>query len=117
MLFGGEANQHFTINNLDLKEEQFHYGMGRERFPALLEPNFETVAEANGHWKDDDRFLLAYKGDEIKAYSVRDLTLHEVVNDVIDGEPIFAAYCVLANLGAVYKRTYSDKVFTFACRN
>ncbi|TDI78008.1 MAG: DUF3179 domain-containing protein [Bacteroidetes bacterium] len=112
MLYGGESNQHFTINNLDLKEEQFHYGLGRELFPALLEPDFETVTDAD--WKDEDRFLLAYKGDDIKAYSVRDLTRHEVVNDVIDGEPIFAAYCILADLGAIYKRTYSDKVFTFA---
>jgi len=114
MLYGGETNQHFTINNLSLKEEQFHYGIGRERFPALLEPKFETVTAASNHWKDNDRFLLAYKGDDSRAYSIKDLTRHEVVNDVIDGEPIFAAYCILANLGAVYKRTYADKIFTFA---
>jgi len=114
MLYGGESYQHFTINNLDLIEEQFHYGLGRERFPALLEPKFESVVEADKRWRDKDRFLLAYKGDEVKAYSVLDLTRHEVVNDVIDGEPIFAAYCILADLGAIYKRTYVDKVFTFA---
>ena len=114
MLFGGETNQHFTINNLDLKEEQFHYGLGREAFPALLTPEFESVAVANFRWRDNQRFLLVHKGDETKAYSVKDLTRHEVVNDVIDGEPIFAAYCILADLGAIYKRTYADKLLTFA---
>ncbi|MEA1786046.1 DUF3179 domain-containing (seleno)protein [Arenibacter sp. GZD96] len=114
LLYGGSEEEHFKIDNLDLKKEQFHYGLGRERFPALLEPNFESVTEANRHWKDEDRFLVAKKGNTVKAYSVKDLTRHEVVNDVLEGEPIFAAYCILADLGAVYKRTYNDKVFTFA---
>ncbi|SNZ00504.1 DUF3179 domain-containing (seleno)protein [Flagellimonas pacifica] len=115
MLYGGEkASQHFIIDNLDLKPGQFHYGIGRERFPALLKPEFQSVQEADSHWTSESRFLLAKKGDDIKAYSVTDLTRHEVVNDMLAGEPIFAAYCILADLGAVYKRTYADKVFTFA---
>lgn len=114
VLYGGNANEHFKIDNLNLKEEQFHYGLGRERFPALLKPKFESVTEAAQNWRDHDRFLVAHRGNEVKAYSIRDLTRHEVVNDVLDGEPIFAAYCILADLGAIYKRTYGDKVFTFA---
>ncbi|PIQ18547.1 MAG: hypothetical protein COW66_05890, partial [Flavobacteriaceae bacterium CG18_big_fil_WC_8_21_14_2_50_34_36] len=80
----------------------------------MLEPTFQSISEANSTWKNEDRFLVAHKGNEVKAYSVKDLTKHEVINDYIDGEPIFAAYCVLADLGAVYKRTYADKIFTFA---
>lgn len=115
MLYGGsEDDQHFIIANLDLDPGQFHYGLGRERFPALLQPTYLTVMEADRYWRDDSRFLVAKKGGEVKAYSVRDLTRHEVVNDVLDGEPIFAAYCILADLGAIYKRTYGDKTFTFA---
>ncbi len=115
LLYGGELEKdHFKINNLELKEEQFHYGLGRERFPALLDPKFESVESADTKWADEQRFLVAYKGNTIKAYSVQDLTRHEVVNDVVDGEPVFAAYCILADLGAIYKRTYNNKVFTFA---
>ncbi len=58
--------------------------------------------------------MVAYSGKEVKAYAIKDLTRHEVVNDVLNGEPIFAAYCILADLGAIYTRTYGDKVFTFA---
>lgn len=115
MLYGGEkATQHFIIDNLDLKYEQFHYGLGRERFPALLTPEFESIADADKHWDNENRFLVGYKNNEVKAYSIKDLTRHEVVNDVLGGEPIFAAYCILADLGAIYKRTYDDKIFTFA---
>jgi hypothetical protein len=113
-LYGGEdGTQHFDISNCELIDSQFHYGIGREEFPALLAPEFISVNEADKIWHDTTRFLLAYSGNEIKAYSVEDLTRHEVVNDMLNGEPIMAAYCVLADLGAVYTRTYGDKVLTF----
>lgn len=115
MLYGGEDSlQHFDITGYELKDKQFHYGIGRERFPALLQPEFTTVEEANTIWADSTRFLLAYSGSDIKAYSVKDLTRHEVVNDVLNGEPIMAVYCILADLGAIYSRQYGDKELTFA---
>jgi hypothetical protein len=44
MLYGGKDSlQHFNITNYDLKDEQFHYGIGRKRFPALLKPEFISV--------------------------------------------------------------------------
>jgi len=115
MLYGGkDSNQNFDITNYDLKDEQFHYGIGREVFPALLQPKFTNIESVDSLWNDDDRFILAYSGDDVKAYSVKDLTRHEVVNDVLNGEPIMAVYCVLADLGAIYDRQYGDKELTFA---
>jgi hypothetical protein len=115
MLYGGEDSlQHFNISGYDLKDEQFHYGIGRERFPALLKPEFISVTAADSIWADSTRFLVAYAGNEVKAYSIKDLTRHEVVNDVLDGQPIMAAYCILADLGAIYDRQYGDKELTFA---
>ena len=115
MLYGGkDSTQHFDITNYTLKDEQFHYGIGREVFPALLEPEFISVKEADSIWADSTRFIVAYAGDEVKAYSIKDLTRHEVVNDELNGEPIMAVYCILADLGAIYDRQYGDKELTFA---
>ncbi len=115
MLYGGKEDaQHFDVSNLELKDEQFHYGIGRERFPALLAPVFTSVEAADKIWTDDTRFLLAYSGEDVKAYSVEDLTRHEIVNDRLNGKPIMAAYCILADLGAIYVRQYGDKELTFA---
>ena len=115
LLYGGEdSTQHFDITDYELQDSQFHYGIGREKFPALLEPAFISVQAADSLWADSSRFLVAYAGDEIKAYAVEDLTRHEVVNDVLDGQPIMAAYCILADLGAIYSRQYGDQVLTFA---
>ena len=115
MLYGGEDSTfHFDIGNCSLKDEQFHYGIGRERFPALLQPEFISVEEADALWDDNERFLLARIGNEARAYSIKDLTRHEVVNDVIDGREVMAVYCILADLGAMYDRTYGDQTLTFA---
>ena len=115
MLYGGEnENQHFDITDYLLKDEQFHYGIGREKFPALLKPEFISVSEADKIWADSARFLLAQSGDDIKAYSVKDLTRHEIVNDVLGGQPIMAVYCILADLGAIYERNYGEQELTFA---
>ncbi|MEP5612854.1 MAG: DUF3179 domain-containing (seleno)protein [Cyclobacteriaceae bacterium] len=115
MMYGGEDSlSHFDITNSELKDEQFHYGIGREKFPALLAPAFTTIEMADTSWHDSTRFLVAFVEDEVKAYSVPDLTRHEVVNDMLGGRPIMAAYCILADLGAIYERTYGDKELTFA---
>lgn len=115
MLYGGEnENQHFDISNSLLNDNQFHYGIGREKFPALLEPEFISVSDADKIWADSTRFLLAKSGNDVKAYSVKDLIRHEIVNDVLDGQPIMAAYCILADLGAIYERNYGGNELTFA---
>lgn len=114
LLYGGDSTEHFDVSNNLLEPRQFHYGIGREAFPALLEPKFTTIDAVDSIWHDTTRFLVAYKGNEIKAYSVKDLTRHEVINDQLDGEPIMAAYCILADLGAIYSRTYGNSTLTFA---
>lgn len=115
MLYGGQEDaEHFDITDYELKDEQFHYGIGREAFPAILEPEFISVEEADTIWEEDARFLVAFKGNDVKAYSIEDLTRHEVVNDELDGQPIMAAYCILADLGAIYERNYGTEELTFA---
>jgi len=114
-MYGGkDSTWNFDITNGILKEENFHFGIGREQFPALINPEYISREEADIIYPDSARFLLLHIGKEIRAYSVDLLTHHEVVNDVVAGQPIMAAYCVLADLGAIYDRTLGGKVFTYA---
>ena len=70
-LYGGEKEeQHFDIGNLILNPEQFHYDIGRERFPALLEPEFVSAEEAGTWLADTARIIGLHIGDEVKAYPV-----------------------------------------------
>lgn len=113
---GAEENQHFDITEFRLNPNQLHYGIGRENFPALIEPEFVPAEESEQWpWLDDYQRVLVVKiGDEVKVYPIELLIRHEVVNDVIGGRSIFAAYCILADLGAVYDRHIDGHVLTFA---
>lgn len=114
-LWGGDdSTTNFIVDTLLLKPAQFHFGIGRERFPALLDPSFVSAEDAGAWLSDTSRVLGFTLGNTVRAYPIELLKEHEVVNDVVDGHPVFAAYCVLADLGAIYDRVIGDETFTFA---
>ncbi len=114
-LFGGEdPGQDFDVTQFRLEPAQLHYGLGREKFSALIAPEFLSASEASRALPDTEPVLGVSIGGEAKAYPISLLTRHEVVNDVVGGRPIFAAYCVLADLGAVYDRKLGGHTYTFA---
>jgi len=112
-LWGGEdPAQDFDVTERRFDPAGLHYGLGREAFPALIEPAHVPVAEAD--WvRGEDPVLVASVNGQSRIYPVQQLIRHEVVNDRIGGVPIFAAYCILAELGAVYDRRYGDHELTF----
>ena len=112
-LFGGLEGEHFDIEQFRLDPAQLRYGLGREAFPALIEPQFEPAAEADQWLRAADRVLAVKIGDEVRVYPRSLLERHEVVNDVVGGKSIFVAYCILADLGAVYERTLGEHTYTF----
>lgn len=115
-MYGGkDSTEHFNITNSILKDENFHFGIGRERFHALIKPEFISIKEndVDTSVTDSSRYLVVNINGDVRAYSVDLLTHHEIVNDVVGGKPVMAAYCVLADLGAIYERTIGGKVFTF----
>jgi len=115
-LWGGrDESWNFDITNCPLDISHLHYGMGREYRPALIHPEFVSAQEADQWLKDDKRVLAVKIGGEVKAYPADLLTRHGMVNDVVGGRPILAAYCYLAELGAVYDRTSGGRTFTFGC--
>lgn len=114
-LYGGDTfEDHFDITEFRLRVDQLKYGLGREWFPALIEPEFISLAEADETFRDEARMLVAKVGNEVHVYPLDTVKEYEVVNDRIGGVPVFAAYCYLADLGAVYDRRYGDHELTFA---
>jgi hypothetical protein len=114
-LYGGQQDhEHFKIDNLVLNTDQFHYGLGRENFQALVNPRFEPAHLASSWLQDSDAVIGLNVNGEQKAYPISLLTTHEVVNDTVGGDTIFASYCILANLACVYNRRINDREFTFA---
>lgn len=111
---GAQPDATFDITTFDLDPKRLKYGIGREAFPALIEAEFVSGDET-GDWLEDDARVLAVSiAGESRVYPLRLLMRHEIVNDEIDGIPFFAAFCVLADLSAVYQRQYGDHTLTFA---
>ena len=114
-LWGGDDDTwHFDITGWELNECKLHFGLGREWFKALIDPQYISVSLASAYHQDGDRFMIVYTDQEPLVYAISLLQQHEVINETVDGAPIMVAYCSLANLGAVYTRIYCGQEFTFA---
>ena len=66
-------------------------GPAKDEIPAILDPRFGPAAEAT--WlQADDELIGVVEGDVAKAYPLRILSWHEVVNDTIGDRPIAVTY-------------------------
>ena len=113
-LYGGnEPGQAFDITEFRLDPKKLNFGLGREAFHALVDPKFGLPGDPGVSIHDRTRILGVVIDGEAKAYPIHLLRGHEVVNDTVGGRPIFAAYCILADLAAVYDREMAGHIFTF----
>lgn len=73
-------------------------GPGKDGIPAILRPLFVRAPQA-GFLADEDRVLGLSHNQEAKAYPVKILNWHEIVNDTIGGKPVIVTYCPLCGTG------------------
>lgn len=80
--------------------------------PSIDYPLFQPVAEVD--WLDDDEPVLSLTIDgRTKAYPVRIMMWHEIVNDRLAGVPVAVTYCPLCNSGVAFERTIAGETTTF----
>lgn len=84
----------------------------RDCIPSIDHPVFMSPAE--GFALEESELVIGLSmGDEARAYPVRILNYHEIVNDWIDGAPIAVAYCPLCGSGLVFRRALAAGTTTF----
>lgn len=66
-------------------------GPTKDGIPALLDPLFVSPASA-GRMRPSDMILGVARGGRAKAYPIRILNWHELVNDTIDEQPILVTW-------------------------
>ncbi len=116
----GESVQHwarefpktdFTRRAVELSEIK-SVGAARNSIPPIVKPNFRPVGQVKGIGNHEP--VLAVTLDFVaRAYPIRVLVWHEIVNDTISGRPIVVTYSPLCNAGAVYFRTLHGKEMLF----
>jgi len=72
--------------------------------PAIDQPEFERADRVD--WLEDNEAVLSLTvGGETRAYPLRVMTWHEIVNDAVGGTPVAVTYCPLCNSGVAFERT------------
>lgn len=80
--------------------------------PALDAPTFLPVEAVTGLAEDEPVLSLEVDG-EARAYPVRILIWHEIVNDTIAGVPVAVTYCPLCNSALAFDRRLQERVLSF----
>lgn len=99
----------------------------RDSIPSIDDPSFGTDYVGD----DDDDEVIAVEGDPPRAYPVRILSYHEIVNDVLElpgesaaegpsgarsdskGHPIAVTWCPICASAVVYARVIDERELTF----
>ena len=82
-------------------------GVRRDGIPSIDDPKFVAADDAD-FLRDKDRVIGVFKNGLARAYPIRILDHHEVVNDEFDGEAILITYCPLCYTGMVFSAQASD---------
>ncbi len=83
-------------------EEIVWGGVGVDDIPSLDRPALIAADKADYLAADDLVFGVSINGD-IRAYPLRIMGWHEMLNDVIGGVPVSLAYCTLCGAGILFE--------------
>lgn len=103
----------FSVTSVDSWVEILSGGPPKDGIPALSDPDFIPAAEESRIGEREPVITVEIDGQAPRAYPVRYLTWHEIVNDEIGGLPVAVTFCPLCNSGITFDRRVDGKVLSF----
>lgn len=109
----GIANNGFDLTNTSVPHELIlSGGPAKDGIPSLDNPKFIFVSDVN-FLKDTDRILgINYQGIK-KAYPIKIMNYHEVVNDDLNGQAVVITFCPLCRSGIAYSANIKGEKHSF----
>ncbi len=117
------ANPDFWVNewpNTDFEKtsvenwvEILSGGPPKDGIPAITGPSFIAVADEIRLQPREPVITLEIQGEVPRAYPIRYLTWHEIVNDVVGDLPVAVTFCPLCNSGITFDRRVQGQVLEF----
>ena len=104
----------FDKRSIDLGEIMSG-GPPKDGIPSIDRPKFVTVEQmtrAKGLPGTEPVIAIRINGDA-RAYPLRILMWHEIVNDTVGGVPVTVTYCPLCNSAVVFDRRLDGRVLDF----
>jgi hypothetical protein len=87
-------------------------GPPKDGIPAIDRPSFVAVAEARDLASHDPVISIEIHG-EARAYPLRIMIWHEIVNDTVGQTPIAVTWCPLCNSSVVFDRRVAGRTLSF----
>jgi Protein of unknown function (DUF3179) len=103
----------FDVSNATIPAEQIlSGGPPRDGIPAIDEPRFVDVLRV-AFLRDKDIVIGLNINGKARAYPLRILIWHEIVNDTVGGKAVAVTYCPLCGTAMAFERTVAGKTLSF----
>lgn len=103
----------FQLTNLRIPLEEIrHGGPPKDGIPAIDRPHFLSAGEATFLSGEDEVLGVVYNG-VAKAYPIRIMDRHEIVNDDFGGRGVVVTYCPLCGSGIAFLAEAGGQSRTF----
>ena len=103
----------FENTTVDSWTEILSGGPPKDGIPALDGPQFIHASKETRIADREPVITLALDGHPARAYPIRYLTWHEIVNDRIGGAPVTVTFCPLCNSAMVFDGRVRGRTLTF----
>ncbi len=88
-------------------------GPPKDGIPALSDPQFVRVGDESRIGDREPVVTVEIAGAAPRAYPIRYLTWHEIVNDTVGNTPLAVTFCPLCNSALTFDRRAKGKTLTF----
>jgi uncharacterized protein DUF3179 len=88
-------------------------GPPKDGIPAIDDPKIHRASSEGGLKANEPVITVALSGNSERAYPIRYLIWHEIVNDTIGAVPIAVTFCPLCNSGVTFDRRTDQGVLNF----
>lgn len=103
----------FELTGSLIPSGQIHAGgPPKDGIPAIDKPDFTNAGKA-AFLRDDDAILGMVRNGVARAYPVRILNWHEVVNDRYGDDAVVVTFCPLCGTGAAFDARVDARVLSF----
>ena len=103
----------FDLKNSLIVAANIHQGgPSKDGIPSIDNPKFVSAAQAD-FMSANDKVLGIVQAGEAKAYPIKILNWHEIVNDRIRGRGVAITYCPLCGTGMVFHSHVKGKTLHF----
>lgn len=103
----------FTRTTVDGWSEIISGGPGKDGIPAIDAPVMIPVADATDLTGAEPVMVLELPGQTPRAWPIRYLMWHEIVNDTVGDVPVAVTFCPLCNSGVIFDRRTATGTLSF----